>query len=168
MNGLTSLGIDLTSLVLYLVNFGLLYLIVSRFISKPLLNIIKERSETIQNNLSNAEKLRDEIAKEKEEIERYKNQVKAEMDKEMKLFKESLMQQASEREAEFLKRREALFNEANMEISSQKKKILQELQEDILDAMYKVTSEVLKDKVSEGVIRKSVTEVWEKYLNEQK
>jgi F-type H+-transporting ATPase subunit b len=164
MNGFSSLGIDLTSLVLYLVNFGLLYLVVSKLISKPLVKIINRRKEIIKENLSEAEKIKQEMIKEKQDFDELKRKMKEEMDLEMRNFRNALEKRAAQSEAEFLKRREVLFEEANSEIKTKKNRIIQELHEEILNTINIVVSEVLKGKVSEGAVRKSVSEVWAKYL----
>ena len=57
MKGLANLGIDFWGLALYLVNFGLLALILTKFLYKPLLKVLDERSSRIKENLEEAERM---------------------------------------------------------------------------------------------------------------
>ena len=90
MQGFNSLGIDPTSLLIYLINFGILYLIISKLLSKPILDLILKRTETIKNNLSESERLKLEIQKEKEDFENQKKKMREEMNLEMRKFKDAL------------------------------------------------------------------------------
>jgi len=160
MQGFNSLGIDLTSLLIYLVNFGILYLIISKLLSKPILDLILKRTETIKNNLSEAERLKQEIQKEKEEFENQKKKMREEMNLEMRKFKEALEQKNLHIEKEMNEKREKLMDEARIEIKNKKSEIYSEMQDDILILVSKVVKNFIKEEVSESTIKNSVKEVW--------
>jgi len=160
MQGFNSLGIDLTSLLIYLVNFGILYLIISKLLSKPILDLILKRTETIKNNLSEAERLKQEIQKEKEEFENQKKKMREEMNLEMRKFKEALEQKNLHIEKEMNEKREKLMDEARIEIKNKKNEIYSEMQDDILLLVSKVVKNFIKEEVSESTIKNSVKEVW--------
>jgi len=160
MQGFNSLGIDLTSLLIYLVNFGILYLIISKLLSKPILDLILKRTETIKNNLSEAERLKQEIQKEKEEFENQKKKMREEMNLEMRKFKEALEQKNLHIEKEMNEKREKLMDEARIEIKNKKNEIYSEMQDDILLLVSKVVKNFIKEEVSENTIKNSVKEVW--------
>jgi F-type H+-transporting ATPase subunit b len=160
MQGFNSLGIDLTSLIIYLVNFGILYLIISKLLSKPILDLILKRTETIKNNLSEAERLKQEIQKEKEEFENQKKKMREEMNLEMRKFKEALEQKNLYIEKEMNEKREKLMDEARIEIKNKKNEIYSEMQDDILLLVSKVVKNFIKEEVSESTIKNSVKEVW--------
>lgn len=160
MQGFNSLGIDLTSLIIYLVNFGILYLIISKLLSKPILDLILKRTETIKNNLSEAERLKQEIQKEKEEFESQKKKMREEMNLEMRKFKEALELKNLHIEKEMNEKREKLMDEARIEIKNKKNEIYSEMQDDILLLVSKVVKNFIKEEVSENTIKNSVKEVW--------
>ena len=160
MQGFNSLGIDLTSLLIYLVNFGILYLIISKLLSKPILDLILKRTETIKNNLSEAERLKQEIQKEKEEFENQKKKMREEMNLEMRKFKEALEQKNLHIEKEMNEKREKLMDEVRIEIKNKKSEIYSEMQDDILILVSKVVKNFIKEEVSESTIKNSVKEVW--------
>ncbi len=62
------LGIHLPSLVIYLVNFGLLLVLLYIFGYKPILRMLDQRSATIKESLDQAEKARLQSARAEEEI----------------------------------------------------------------------------------------------------
>lgn len=56
--GIGALGIDLTSLIVYLVNFGVLALILYFFAYKKILGVLDERSTRIKDSLEEADRVR--------------------------------------------------------------------------------------------------------------
>jgi F-type H+-transporting ATPase subunit b len=68
--GLGTLGFDLPSLIVYLVNFCLLLAILYYFAYKPFLNLMDERSRRIKEGLDAAEKAKEESARIQADMER--------------------------------------------------------------------------------------------------
>ena len=160
MQGFNSLGIDPTSLLIYLVNFGILYLIISKLLSKPILDLILKRTETIKNNLSEAERLKLEIQKEKEDFENQKKKMREEMNLEMRKFKDALEVKNLELEKENQERREKMIADSRKEIQAKKDDIYSEMQDEILLVVSTVVKRLIKDEVSDSTIKQSVKEVW--------
>jgi len=71
MEALSKLGINLTALIAQGVNFGLLFLILWKFLYKPILKMLNARTEKVEASLVQAEK----INKEYEDIERQKEKL---------------------------------------------------------------------------------------------
>ena len=67
--GVTELGINLPSLVAYLVNFILLLGILGFFAYKPLMRMLDERTERIRESLEAADRAREEAASAQEAIQ---------------------------------------------------------------------------------------------------
>jgi len=68
--GLGTLGFDLPSLIVYLVNFCLLLAILYYFAYKPFLRLMDERTRRIKEGLEAAEKAKEESARIQAEMER--------------------------------------------------------------------------------------------------
>ena len=66
---MTDLGINLPSLIAYVINFGLLLGILFIFAYKPLLRVLDQRSERIRESLEAADRAREEAASSREAIE---------------------------------------------------------------------------------------------------
>jgi len=67
----TKLGIDVTSLIAQGINFALLFLILWKFLYKPILKMLNSRTEKVETSLKQAEA----INKEYEDIERQKEKL---------------------------------------------------------------------------------------------
>jgi F-type H+-transporting ATPase subunit b len=74
--GVTELGVNLPSLIAYLVNFAILLGILFLFAYKPLLRVLDQRSERIRDSLAAADNAREEAAGSKEAIEEQLNQAR--------------------------------------------------------------------------------------------
>lgn len=62
MDALTSLGIDLKSLIAQVVNFGILFFLLSKFLYKPLVNILEERKNKIAKGLKDSLEAEERLA----------------------------------------------------------------------------------------------------------
>ena len=67
--GVTELGINLPSLIAYLINFIILLGILSLFAYKPLLRMLDARSESIRESLEAADRAREDAASSQEAIQ---------------------------------------------------------------------------------------------------
>lgn len=75
---MTQLGVNLPTLIVYLVNFGILLAILSFFAYKPLLRAIDQRSESIRDSLAAADRARQEAASSQAAIEEQLNEARRE------------------------------------------------------------------------------------------
>ena len=74
--GVTELGVNLPSLVAYLVNFAILLGILFLFAYKPLLRVLDQRSERIRESLAAADEAQKEAAGSRAAIEEQLNQAR--------------------------------------------------------------------------------------------
>lgn len=88
-----SLGIDVKIILAQVVNFGILLVILSKVLYKPLIKMLDERAEKIKKSIDNSEKIEKELAKIKEK-------------------QDALLKEAKK---EALKERNALIEFANLE-----------------------------------------------------
>ena len=76
--GITELGINLPSLIAYLINFVILLGILFLFAYKPILRLLDQRSERIRESLEAADRAREEAATSHEAIENQLNEARRE------------------------------------------------------------------------------------------
>ena len=69
-SGIGALGVDLTSLIVYLVNFGILLLILYLFAYKRVLGMLDQRSGRIKESLDQAERVRQQSEERQAEMQR--------------------------------------------------------------------------------------------------
>ena len=78
MEGLTQLGVNLPSLIAYLLNFGVLLGILIFFAYRPLLRVLDQRAERIRESLAAADQARQEATSSREAIEEQLNEARRE------------------------------------------------------------------------------------------
>jgi len=167
MNQITALGIDTTSLLIYLVNFGLIYLVVSRLISKPIIELLDKRKSEIESNLNEANKLREEMLSEKKKLEEEKEKIRNEFDKELEKFETSVQERTKKLEVENQKSREEIIQKALLEQKQMKENIFKIIQEDIFNSYNTILTKVLKDHADSKSIENSIKTNWESFKNKE-
>ncbi len=167
MQQLSALGIDLTSLIVYLVNFGLIYVIVGKLISKPIIEILEKRKLEIETNLTEANKLREEMVAEKNKFETEKEKIRAEFDLELEKFEASIQEKTRLLDQENQKIREDIIQKAQQEQKQIKENIFKIIQEDLINSYTVIVSKVLKDRASEPVVIESIKNSWENFKSKK-
>ena len=76
--GITELGINLPSLIAYLINFVLLLGILTVFAYKPLLRVLDQRSESVRESLEAADRAREQASSSQQAIEDQLNEARRE------------------------------------------------------------------------------------------
>ena len=74
--GITELGINIPSLIAYVINFGILLGILFLFAYKPLIRVMDQRAERIRESLSAADQARQEASSSREAIEEQLNEAR--------------------------------------------------------------------------------------------
>jgi F-type H+-transporting ATPase subunit b len=161
MNALQNLGIDLWSLVLYLVNFGILAVVLTKFLYKPLLRTLDTRRETVKKNLDEAEELRKTLSAEREQRESDARLIAAEATKELAIARADAEARARAVLADAEAKREQMIAEAVADISQRKRVMVAEVEQELLSRVETVAMTVLRDKVPAEVVRDSVKESWQ-------
>lgn len=75
---MTELGVNLPSLIAYLVNFVILLGILALFVYKPLIRLMDQRAERIRESLAAADQARQEASSSREAIEEQLNEARRE------------------------------------------------------------------------------------------
>jgi len=143
------LGIDWKLLLAQIVNFVILFLVLKKFLYKPLINLMNRRREKIIDGLEKAKRGEEEFAK----IAELKERELAKIQKEA----EGLIQKAKEigdkKQHEILKEAEEktkkIVEEARGRIEIEKEKMLKEVRQDIANLVVNATEKILKEKIDE-------------------
>ena len=159
-----ALGINWTSLLAQAVNFGILFFVLYRFLYKPILKMLTERTEKIEKGLKDAEliearlvKVEEEreelLAHAKEDAEKIINQSRADNDELKKLII-----------IEAEKKSDAIINNAKKEIDEEKKSMIKGIRREIaglVDASLQIIIEDKKDKIDEKLVNEAIAAVAE-------
>lgn len=162
MEAFGSLGIDYRSILLYTVNFGILFFILGKYLYKPLINILDQRQKIIESSINEAENLKSEFQKKLHQIESEKEQAHHKLQEEMSKLKKYTEEKRAEMIKEMELQKAQLLEHASAEIEAKKKQILKDAEKQTLELIKKVVLYVVHHKVPEKVIEESITEAWQK------
>ncbi len=163
MENLARLGIDLTSLLVYAVNFGLIVLIIAKFFSGPLLKMLEDRRQSIKSNIEEAEKLKMELATQMEKFEKDKKQMEIRMDQEIKTMRNDMERKKKEFDAENEAKKIKMMAEVKTAIDEQKNNLQKELKADLLSMVQRMVMYIVSNKIPSELVQSSVAEAWQNY-----
>jgi len=147
------------------IGFGIVLFILGKFAWKPVLNILKERDNSIESALKAAEVAREEMAQLKADNEKVFAEAKLERDnilKEAKEIKDKMIEEAKE-----LATKEAnkMIETARKNFKLEKEAAINEIKDQVTNISVKVAEKILKHKLSEYNEQK---ELMDKFLKDIK
>lgn len=148
-----------------LVSFGIILFILKKFAWKPILNILKNREESIKKALNDAESARLEMANFRNESERIINSAKAERDniiKEARDAKDAIISEAKNTAREAA---EKIMASARENIQNEKMAAVTELKNQVASLSIQVAEKILKEELAADEKRNAYIN---KMLNEVK
>ncbi len=160
MDALQKLGIDGWSILLYLVNMGLLLTILTKFLYKPLLKFMDDRREIVRKNLQETELLKARFEEESKHQAQETKNLLVKMQSEVAAAKAQAEIRAKELIAEADVRREQMLEEARRQVDETKKGILKEVETETQKRIEQTILHVLKNKISADVVKSSVQSAW--------
>lgn len=163
MEVFSSLGIDWNSVIIYVVNFGLLVAVIAYFFTGPLLKLIDERRDTIQKNLEEAERIKNEFMAEKKKADAEKETLKVEMEQKMSHLKKELDQKRKEEEEKLELRKAKMLEEVRSLVTEEKNNILKQAEKQTIELIEKVVLHVVSNNVPDDVVKSSVQDAWKNY-----
>jgi len=153
------IGINLPLLVAFVVNFLILFALLSIFLYRPVLKMLDERQTKIKDAMEQAEQIRQQTARSQEEI-------KAHLDTARKEGQTIIAQatQIGERLREEAKdgarqEAESLITKARTEIQRERDKAIEELRQEFADIAILAAEKVIKETVDKKKHRKLIDEV---------
>ncbi len=163
MEGLLKLGIDPLSILIYVLNTGVLLVVLVFVLYKPLLKFIDDRRKQISDSVDEARLLKEELDKKSEEA----NNAQAHFETELKREREALRKFAEEKraqlEADMNATRNEMMQKAEADIDAHKATMVKEVEADLLNLMKKIILEIVQHKVPEQVIQDSIKDAWKQH-----
>lgn len=160
MDALAKLGIDGWGILLYLVNFGILMVVLHRYVFVPLTSFLDERRNQIKENVEQAEAMRtqmeaDRAAEAKERAEREAN-LADRIAEAKRVVKEEAKTMLSNAESQ----KEAILTQAGEQRDALVASALSEAEQETISRIRAVVSHVLKQEIPADVVKKSVASSW--------
>lgn len=163
MEGLANLGIDPKAILVYIVNIGLLSVILWYFLYNPVIGYLEGRQKKIQDAISEADNIKAELEKRLAEMEEEKAKTQAELRAEVEKMEKFIDQRKTELVAEMEEEKNKLLTKANADIEKRKAELVKEVEKDLLGTIKNIVLEIVHNKVPADVIQGSVSEAWDKY-----
>lgn len=161
-----ALGIETKLLLGQIVNFLILFLILTKFLYKPLLKMLDERRQKIAQSLENVQKIETDLANTEKKIsemllesEKKSAKMIEEAVKAGNLQKEEIITLAQDQSAQEIAK-------AKIAITAEKNQAAKELEKEIINLVGLATEKIIKQKVSsqmqEAAIKEATNEYGEK------
>jgi len=143
LDALRPLGIDPALLIAYLINFVILLFSLRLFLYRPVLNMLAERRQKIQESLEQADKVRQEAQVQRADFQR-------ELEDARKTSQEAAARAAQETEkmreailVEARKEAEQLREQARQQVEVERQQAMGELQRQVVDLAVELTRKVI-------------------------
>ena len=146
MEVLAAFGVNWKLLLIQGVNFGLLLILLYRFLYKPLFALLEKRQRVIEGGLEDAKKAREE----KEGIEKEKGVILASAREEGGKLVEQLRKEAIAQEKSILREAQekstAMFTEARVKADAEREHVLRESEKEIARMAVLASEKILRDR----------------------
>lgn len=160
MEAFSRLGIDGWSMLLYLVNIGLLLGLLTKLLYKPLLRVMDERRDTIEKQLKETEHLRKTFEVESKKQAKETKELVLKMQAEVMTAKSQAEARAKELMAEADAERERLLDAARAEAEQMKQGVLKAAEKETQKRIEQTILHVLQNKLPKEVVQESVKAAW--------
>lgn len=165
MEKLLTLGIDWQSIVIYLVNFGILYFIVAKYLVPRVVGFLDKREKTIKDNIDEANKLKEEFQAKLVEMEKEQEEIRAHQLSEMQEFKKDLDAKRDELIEIMEKERQEMLEKTEHEIAQRKEMLMKEVETEMLTVIQNIVLNIVQNKLPKEVVSDSIQDAWKQYKN---
>ncbi len=159
--GVTELGVNLPSLVAYLVNFILLLGILGVFAYKPLMRMLDERTERIRESLEAADLARQEAATAQEAIQEQITEARRESQRIMDQTREAAERFRTEEMEKARQESEAFVERAKADIARERDTALQEVRASFGDLAITAAERVIRSSLDRTAHENLIAQVLE-------
>jgi F-type H+-transporting ATPase subunit b len=158
MGGFASLGLNLPLLVVFVVNFIILFILLRLFLYQPVLKMLDERAKRTKEGMELAEAT-------KKEYEQVKGEVQKQIDK-GRQEAQALIAQAlqtgerlkEESREEATRQAQVIIDRTRAELESEREKLVDSLRKEFVDVAISAAEKVIKETLDEEKHRKLIEE----------
>ena len=145
--------------------FLILLFLLKKFAWKPILNMVKERDESIENALNAAEEAKKEMAALNAKNEELLQEAREERDKMLKEARDTKDKMISEAKSQAREEGDKLISNARQSIETEKKAALADIKNQVATLSVEVAERILKEKLSEGDGQEKLVEKYIQDIN---
>ncbi|MCH7510816.1 MAG: F0F1 ATP synthase subunit B [Chloroflexi bacterium] len=157
--GIAALGFNLPGLVSQLVNFAILMVVLRLFLYRPLLNLLDQRRQRIQEGLDRAEEAARQASSSEEEARRIMEEARVEGREAAARAQEAAQRLREELEQRARQDAEQIVSRARDELQAERDRAIQELQQQFADLTITAAERVLEQSIDAAVHQRLIDEV---------
>lgn len=161
------LGVRPDLLITQILNFAILLFLMQRFLYKPMLNMLQERRERIRESLAEAERVREEAERQRQEYERELARQRQESQERIQRAMQASEEAREQIIAEARREAEAIKARAREEIEYERRQALEALRLQVADLAILAARKVLDGALDEKAQRQLIQEFIDKELEEE-
>ena len=156
---MTQLGINLPTLIVYIVNFGILLAVLYLFAYKPLLKAMDQRSDRIRDSLAAADQAREEAASSHAVIEEQLNEARREGQRLLEQTREATDRFREEEMGRARQEAEAFVERARIDIQRERDAALDEVRVSFGDLAITAAERVIRRSVDRQAHQELIAQV---------
>ncbi len=160
MEKLLTLGIDPLAVIVYLANTGLVLIVLTKLLYKPVLKILDTRRDIINRSMEEAENLQKAFEDKMENLEKEKRETEDRLKDQIEKMHKFTEEKKKELMTEMEQTRNLMLAKTQEEIEAKKEGLMKEVEGDVKTLMAKIILNIVENKVPEDVIQESVGSAW--------
>lgn len=164
MIDVSNLGIDLNSILFYLVNYGLVFAIVYYFFGKTIYTFLQNRQSSIENNIKESELIKKDMKELNEKYEKERELALKNLEQRLKDSDMAIRKKSEEIDNYLEQKKKDLLKKAEEEMKDLKYRALNEVKVDVRDFMTKVILDYLKEHADKKDVETSVTKSFDQFI----
>jgi F-type H+-transporting ATPase subunit b len=145
------------------ISFGIVAILLNKFAYKPILNVLEERRERIQEGLANAEKIKGQLAESQQRYQEILTKANAEAQKMIEEARQSATALADKRSQQAIAEAEQILAKAREASKVEHDRVLTELKREVgrlvIETTTKVTGKILTPQDRERIAEETIQQV---------
>jgi len=158
MGGFASLGVNLPLLVVFIINFIVLFVLLRLFLYKPVLKMLDERAKRTKDAMDLAEATKKEFEQAKVEVQKQIENGRQEAQAIISQALQNGERLKEESRAEATKQAQVIINRTRAELESERDKIVDGLRKEFVDIAISAAEKVIKETLDKEKHRKLIEE----------
>jgi F-type H+-transporting ATPase subunit b len=146
-SGLGALGVDGTAFLIQLVTFVLAFLVLKRFAFKPIIKVLGERRETIENGVKLGEQMKREEAKLAAKVDETLHEARKEADSIIATAQDSGREAIREAEEKARAKAAGIITSAESSIAQETARARKQLEQELVGLISDATEAIIDEKV---------------------
>ena len=158
MGGFASLGVNLPLLVVFIINFVVLFILLRLFLYKPVLKMLDERAKRTKEGMELAEATKKEYEQAKGEVQKQIEKGRQEAQAIIAQAIQTGERLREESRQEATKQAQVIIDRTRAELETERDKIIEEMRREFVDISITAAEKVIKETLDKEKHRKLIEE----------